>query len=43
MSTSAFAAIVDQAKVNLIPRNYTEVNAKKRKEIARTFICAVFL
>lgn len=40
MSTGNFASIADQVKLDILPKDYTAVNATTRKEIARTFICA---
>ncbi|KAF9535561.1 pyridoxal phosphate-dependent transferase [Crepidotus variabilis] len=38
MSTTTFSSIAEQVKLDLISKNHVEDNAKKRKEIARTFI-----
>lgn len=39
MTTATFSSIANQVKLDLISKTYEEDNAKKRKEIARTFIC----
>ena len=39
MATGNFASIADQVKLDILPKDYATVNAAKRKEIARTFIC----
>jgi hypothetical protein len=39
MATGNFASIADQVKLDILPKDYAAVNAAKRTEITRTFIC----
>lgn len=39
MATAAFSSIADTVKFDILSETHALENAKKRKEISRTFIC----
>lgn len=41
--SSAFASIANEVAFDIVSATHAEVNAAKRKEISRTFICTLFL